>query len=143
MDGYDGIVVKSYPTKAAALSCTYIQAYLAEHGSTKLLLRYVPGHVEGFRDTAAGTWQVLDGAYAAPPYASCANDVRSTGLQPNAMFTPGGYLRVIAEDGIPRFQTNRSLLENTSAEICVEYGQFYWDMFGKAGTSIDDPIILD
>ena len=121
---YEGRVVGRYPTRAAALAAPETRRLL-RRGHDKLVTVRAP-HGPGF--------QLLDGEGAGPPHVALCNDPRGTALQPNAQLTDAGWLRV-TQARVPTFDLDASIDANIGSELRLAYGDEYWELMERLGTS--------
>ena len=129
---YAGRVVGRYPTRAAALSAPETRRLLRRGHDKLVTVR--PPHGPGFH--------LLDGEGAGPPHIELCNDPRGTALQPNAVLTDAGWLRVI-QARVPPFDISKSIHENISSELRIDYTDDYWQLHDSLGCDAEHAIEVD
>ena len=122
---YDGTVVGTYASREEALASDMARK-LVRRQHDKLITRRVPNQ--------RGV-QLVDGVTGGPPYLHRCNDPRGTPYGPNVEIGDTGYMKVTRHRGIPAFDFGVDLAANIDAELRFDYGEGYWSMMQKLGTS--------
>ena len=77
------------------------------------------------------------------PHVELCNDPRNAGgLTPNADLTDAGWLRVI-QARVPPFDLSKSINENITSEIRIDYGTEYWSLHDSLGCDAEHAIEVD
>ena len=129
---YDGQVVGTFASRDAALAspaCTR----LVRRGHDKLITRR--------RSHGAGV-ELVDGETGGPPFLHRMNDPRGTGMRANVELTPGGWVKVI-QRRVPAFDLQLGVDAYIGAELRLSYGEGYWAMMDRLGTSASFAIEVD
>ena len=125
-------VVGHYPTRQAALAAPETKERV-RHGRDKLMALKAP----------QGGVVLVDGEGGGAPHVELCNDPRNAGgLTPNADLTDAGWLRIL-HARVPPFDLARSIDANIASELRLDYGDEYWDMMDRLGTSRDYAIEVD
>jgi hypothetical protein len=111
---YEGNTLGVYETRDEAVEAA--QEYV--ENDDKLITLRMPGR-KG--------WHLVSGTN----FVALANDPRGTKLRPNCILTEYGKLKVISKK-IPAFDVRKSLEENISSEIRIQYGLPYWTVRPEA-----------
>lgn len=124
--------VARYPTRAAALAAPETRR-LVRRGHDKLIV---------VRASQGPGFVLLDGEGGGPPHVELCNDPQGTALQPNAVLTDSGWLRIV-QARVPAFDLSRSVAQNATSELRIDYGDEYWALQSELGRSATQAIEVD
>ena len=128
---YDGSVVGHFASREAAMASP----------QARRLLRRQHDKLVTVRVSGQAGFDLLDGENGGAPYVQLCNDPRNSRLTSNTELSEYGWLRVL-HARVPAFDLDKTLEENSGAELRWDYTDEYWDYHEALGTS-NEPIDVD